>query len=74
MFQEPIEKYMRGVCLHPKDTSEISLHVIQYMKLSIIYRKVAILIVHTVDSKQLQTVIKHGFLINQSVYRVLSIF
>ena len=51
MFQEPIEKYMRGVCLHPKDTSEISLHVIQYMKLSIIYKKVAILIIHTVDSK-----------------------
>lgn len=32
MSQEPIPKYTRRVCLHPKDTSEISLHVIRDMK------------------------------------------
>ena len=45
MSQEPIQKYMRGVCLHPKNTSEISLHVIQDMELTIIYKNIAILVI-----------------------------
>ena len=52
---------MKGVGLHPKDTSEISLHVIQDMKLTIIYKNIAILVVQANLSLQKKTAERHAF-------------